>query len=133
MSSQKFADCSGIIDHFHKNHRGNLVVLCADHHRDVHNDQIEIRGWVSSSVSSHGGDRKLDWIEKKEKVHINTGSKAEKYDEHIEKIMEYRHLLKNVGIQTIKQKIKKDLNLDISRDKLKQIFAGSGSGTGCSI
>jgi hypothetical protein len=65
------------------------------------------------------------------KVHINTGPKAEKYDEHIEKIMEYRHLLKNVGILTIKQKIKKDLNLEISRDKLKQIFADSG--TGCSI
>jgi hypothetical protein len=37
--------------------------------------------------------------------------------------MEYRHLLKNVGIMTIKQKIKKDLNLEISRDKLKQIFS----------
>jgi len=43
----------------------------------------------------------------------------------VDKIMEYRHLLKNVGIMTIKQKIKKDLNLEISRDKLKQIFAGS--------
>jgi hypothetical protein len=75
---------------------------------------------VSSSVSSHGGDRKLDWVEK---VHINTASKAEKYDEHFEKIMEYKHLLKNVGIMTIKQKIKKDLNLEISRDKLKQIFS----------
>jgi hypothetical protein len=37
--------------------------------------------------------------------------------------MEYKHLLKNVGIMTIKQKIKKDLNLEISRDKLKQIFS----------
>jgi DNA mismatch repair protein MutS len=126
VSSQKFADCSGNIDYFHKNHRGNLVVLCADHHRAVHNDGIEIRGWVSSSVSSQGGDRKLDWVEKKkERVHINTGSKGEKFDEHVDKIMEYRHLLKNVGIMTIKQKIKKDLNLEISRDKLKQIFAGS--------
>jgi DNA mismatch repair protein MutS len=123
VSSQKFADCSGNIDYFHKNHRGNLVVLCADHHRDVHNDGIEIRGWVSSSVSSRGGDRKLDWVEKKERVHINTGPKGEKFDEHVDKIMEYRHLLKNVGIMTIKQKIKKDLNLEISRDKLKQIFS----------
>jgi hypothetical protein len=65
----------------------------------------------------------LDWVEKK--VHINTAPKGEKFDEHVDKIMEYRHLLKNVGIMTIKQKIKKDLNLEISRDKLKQIFAGS--------
>jgi hypothetical protein len=72
----------------------------------------------------------LDWVEKKERVHINTGPKGDKFDEHVDKIMEYRHLLKNVGIMTIKQKIKKDLNLEISRDKLKQILAGS-DGSNC--
>ena len=43
INSQKFADCCGNIDYFHKNHRGNLVVLCNSHHADVHSNKIEIQ------------------------------------------------------------------------------------------
>ncbi len=43
---QKDADESGKIAHFHKNHRHNLIPLCKEHHKKVHEGKILINGFV---------------------------------------------------------------------------------------
>jgi len=48
VNSQKFADCNDTIDFYHKNHKGNLVVLCPEHHLKVHQGEIEIEGWMNT-------------------------------------------------------------------------------------
>ena len=126
INSQKFADCCGNIDYFHKNHRGNLVVLCNSHHADVHSDKIEIHGWISGSICSNG-NRRLNWNEKeKEKVHLNcTLNEKTEINENKEKIIKYKYLLKNISIKDIKMKIEKDLNIEISTLQLKKLFSSN--------
>ena len=36
----------GNIDHFHKNHKYNLIPLCKSHHKLVHDGKINISGFV---------------------------------------------------------------------------------------
>ena len=45
---QSSADKCGYIDHIHKNLKGNLVVLCKEHHRSVHGGKLKINGWEVS-------------------------------------------------------------------------------------
>ena len=40
------ADAKGRIDHFHANHRYNLIPLCKKHHRMVHEGKVIIQGFV---------------------------------------------------------------------------------------
>jgi hypothetical protein len=66
IHSQKYADCNDTIEYFNKNHGGNLVVLCVDHHNRVHKGEITVHGWIETS---HG--KKLSWENSKgNKVHI---------------------------------------------------------------
>lgn len=46
---QKDADENGNIDHFHKNHKYNLIPLCKKHHQLVHEKKIVISGFVMTS------------------------------------------------------------------------------------
>jgi len=46
---QKEADADGNIDHFHKNHKYNLIPLCKKHHKLVHDGKIIISGFVMTS------------------------------------------------------------------------------------
>ena len=39
----------GIIDHYHKNHKANLVGLCKKHHDMVHSDKLQINGYKLST------------------------------------------------------------------------------------
>ena len=39
----------GNIDHFHKNHKYNLIPLCKTHHKLVHEGKIIISGFVMTS------------------------------------------------------------------------------------
>ena len=43
---QKEANAQGQIDHFHKNHKYNLIPLCKSHHKLVHDGKINISGFV---------------------------------------------------------------------------------------
>ncbi len=43
---QKHANASGHIDHYHKNHKYNLIPLCKTHHTMVHEGKITISGFV---------------------------------------------------------------------------------------
>ena len=46
IKEQKEADDNGNIDHFHKNHKYNLIPLCKNHHKMVHNGKIVISGFI---------------------------------------------------------------------------------------
>ncbi|MDY0265739.1 MAG: DNA mismatch repair protein, partial [Sulfurospirillum cavolei] len=49
IKAQESADEHGNIEHFHQNHRYNLIPLCAKHHKMVHEGKIIIEGFVMSS------------------------------------------------------------------------------------
>ena len=46
INAQSIADMDGNIDHFHKNHKHNLIPLCKAHHKKVHEGKIFISGFV---------------------------------------------------------------------------------------
>lgn len=46
IKPQKIADSAGNIEHFHKNHKYNLIPLCKTHHKLVHEGKIIISGFV---------------------------------------------------------------------------------------
>jgi len=49
IAEQKEADRDGYIDHFHKNHKYNLIPLCKKHHQMVHDGRIVISGFMMTS------------------------------------------------------------------------------------
>lgn len=49
ISEQKNANASGNIEHFHKNHKYNLIPLCKKHHKLVHEGKINISGFVMTN------------------------------------------------------------------------------------
>jgi len=49
IAAQKEANNAGHIDHFHKNHKYNLIPLCKKHHTMVHEGKIIISGFVMTS------------------------------------------------------------------------------------
>jgi DNA mismatch repair protein MutS len=48
ITAQAFSDDEGNIGHFHQNHRFNLIPLCKEHHKKVHEGKIIISGFVMS-------------------------------------------------------------------------------------
>jgi len=49
IAEQKEANRDGQINHFHKNHKYNLIPLCKKHHKLVHEGKIIISGFVMTS------------------------------------------------------------------------------------
>ncbi len=49
IAEQREANAEGHIDHFHKNHKYNLIPLCKKHHKMVHEGKINISGFVMTS------------------------------------------------------------------------------------
>ena len=49
IAEQQEANAEGHIDHFHKNHKYNLIPLCKKHHKMVHEGKINISGFVMTS------------------------------------------------------------------------------------
>jgi len=49
IAEQREANADGHIDHFHKNHKYNLIPLCKKHHTMVHEGRINISGFVMTS------------------------------------------------------------------------------------
>ena len=49
IAEQREANEDGHIDHFHKNHKYNLIPLCKEHHTLVHDGKINISGFVMTS------------------------------------------------------------------------------------
>ena len=49
IAHQSLADQAGFIGHFHQDHRHNLVPLCKEHHRAIHDGKISVKGFVMTS------------------------------------------------------------------------------------
>jgi DNA mismatch repair protein MutS len=49
IHEQKEADQNGHIEHFHKNHKYNLIPLCKSHHQLVHEGKIVISGFMMTN------------------------------------------------------------------------------------
>ena len=49
IKEQKKSDKDGFIGHINQNHKYNLIPLCKQHHKDVHNGKININGFVTTS------------------------------------------------------------------------------------
>lgn len=125
INSQKFADCDGSIDYFNKNHKGNLVVLCHEHHSKVHLGEIILNGWMDTLQG-----KKLDWKMKRDdlettaKVHVV--EKGEVMDDEMKgRVKSYAYLTKNLSYRVIKEKIKKDLGINLTPMQMKNIFQSS--------
>jgi DNA mismatch repair protein MutS len=60
ITAQSVADVDGNIDHFHKNHKHNLIPLCKIHHKKVHEGQITISGFIMTDegLKLHFDERK---------------------------------------------------------------------------
>ncbi len=46
---QSHSNSTGYIGHFHQNHRSNLIPLCKEHHKAIHEGLIDIKGFVMTS------------------------------------------------------------------------------------
>ncbi|MCK4875415.1 MAG: DNA mismatch repair protein, partial [Sulfurimonas sp.] len=49
INHKSLADQAGFIGHFHKDSKHNLVPLCKDHHKDIHDGKIRVDGFVMTS------------------------------------------------------------------------------------
>jgi DNA mismatch repair protein MutS len=49
ISEQKEANKNGSIEHFHKNHKYNLIPLCKKHHKMVHDGKVVISGFMMTN------------------------------------------------------------------------------------
>ena len=97
----------------HKNAKSNLVVLCKEHHQQVHQDKIIIHGWKETS-----GGRELVWENKVPKPKV----KKCKYDEgQMGIILKY----KSSGLprKTIAMKLKDDYGIHISVGTLGKYYS----------
>ncbi|MCF6309627.1 MAG: DNA mismatch repair protein [Sulfurimonas sp.] len=49
INHKSLADTAGFIGHFHKDSKHNLVPLCKDHHKEIHDGKIKVDGFVMTS------------------------------------------------------------------------------------
>lgn len=49
ISQRSLADQAGFIGHFHQDHKHNLIPLCKEHHRAIHDGKIRVKGFVMTS------------------------------------------------------------------------------------
>jgi len=49
INHKSLADSSGFIGHFHKDSKHNLVPLCKEHHKEIHDGKIKVDGFVMTS------------------------------------------------------------------------------------
>lgn len=49
INHKSLADQAGFIGHFHKDSKHNLVPLCKDHHKEIHDGKIRVDGFVMTS------------------------------------------------------------------------------------
>ena len=49
IQEQRKADEQGFIGHVNQNHKYNLIPLCKEHHKMVHDGKINVNGFVATS------------------------------------------------------------------------------------
>ena len=125
IHSQKYADCNDTIDYFNKNHGGNLVVLCVDHHTQVHQGDVTVHGWIETIQG-----KKLSWEKTSgKKVHIQGGSIGESpiTGELRANILARAPLLKNISMKIFKAKMEKKYGVQITTKQLKELIVNNSA------
>ena len=49
ISQRSLADEAGFIGHFHKDNKHNLIPLCKEHHKQIHEGKLSVNGFVMTS------------------------------------------------------------------------------------
>ena len=49
ISQKSLADKAGFIGHFHKDNKHNLVPLCKEHHKQIHEGKLHVNGFIMTS------------------------------------------------------------------------------------
>ncbi|MEN4045407.1 DNA mismatch repair protein [Sulfurimonas sp. NWX367] len=49
ISQKSLADDAGFIGHFHKDNKHNLVPLCKEHHKQIHDGKLHVNGFIMTS------------------------------------------------------------------------------------
>jgi DNA mismatch repair protein MutS len=49
ISQRSLADKAGFIGHFHKDNKHNLVPLCKEHHKEIHDGKLHVNGFIMTS------------------------------------------------------------------------------------
>ncbi len=80
ISGQSLSDKAGFIGHFHQDHKHNLVPLCREHHRLIHDGKVKVSGFV---MTSKGLQLEYEEILKSPKMLTPSGHSACK-DEELE-------------------------------------------------
>lgn len=110
-------DEEGMIDHIKKNDKSNLVVLCKEHHIQVHNKDLEIYGYQDTENGSILSYKFIDKIE-----YDNKKKNRLKYNEDdIKLIKQY----KDKPLNYVIKKLNDDYNIKISRTTLNKINNGT--------
>ncbi|MEA1955155.1 MAG: DNA mismatch repair protein [Campylobacterota bacterium] len=67
---KSLADDAGFIGHFHKDSKHNLVPLCKEHHKDIHNGIIKMDGFIMTSKGLELTYKELKPDEKKKEKNL---------------------------------------------------------------
>ncbi len=79
ISHQASSNSAGFIGHFHQDHRSNLVPLCKEHHREIHDGKLKVKGFLMTSNGLEL-DFESQFVEEKKELiepEINTVQKVE--------------------------------------------------------
>ncbi|MEA2111860.1 MAG: DNA mismatch repair protein [Campylobacterota bacterium] len=49
IAHQSQSSMYGFIDHYHQDNKSNLVPLCKDHHKEIHDGKIKVKGFMMTS------------------------------------------------------------------------------------
>jgi DNA mismatch repair protein MutS len=49
ISHQSNAGKHGFIGHFHQDNKSNLIPLCKEHHKEIHEGKIKVKGFIMTS------------------------------------------------------------------------------------
>ena len=109
IKEQNLADSNGLIGHFHKNNKHNLISLCEGCHHNVHHGSLEINGWKKTNQGLV-----LDYAYK------NKEAVKKKFIDYSDKIMSLKNE-KNMTHKKAIEILKKD-GISISMSTLGKIW-----------
>lgn len=111
IKEQQSADNNGIIDHFHKNSKHNLVQLCKKCHDSITYGKLNITGYIQTSS---GVQLQYETSDSKKT--------KKKYDDSMVKTIQTYRNHYDMNISDCIKKLKMDHDITISRSILKKIM-----------
>jgi len=111
IKEQHIADNNGIIEHFHKNNKHNLVALCKKCHDSITYGTLVITGYTQTSNGIELNYHQSDSKKKKNKFN----------DKQVELIITYKTQY-DINVSDCIKRLKLDHDISISRPILKKIM-----------